>query len=134
MQPKFKPQAKTVTLIENSRETVSKKQYRSVEHKSQNILISKPHLIFKECFSHTIMITIIIFIILQVIKWFWKYYQEWKKLLVICDFFIFQHHFFKSFYQIIKIDLIEISFMAHFIVFSKLFRILEKQFIIWINY
>lgn len=51
-QTKIKPQAIASILIENSRGTVSKEQNRSVKHKLRKILAtSKPHLIFKECFS-----------------------------------------------------------------------------------
>lgn len=51
-QTKIKLQSIATILIENSRGTVSKDQKRSVKHKLRKILAtSKPHPIFKECFS-----------------------------------------------------------------------------------
>jgi len=51
-QTKIKPQAIATILIENSRGTVSKEQNKSVKHKWRKILAtSKPHPIFKDCFS-----------------------------------------------------------------------------------
>lgn len=56
-QTKIKSQSIATILIENSRGTVSKDQKRSVKHKLRKILAtSKPHPVFKECFSAQEMI------------------------------------------------------------------------------